>query len=84
MAVQRKQVPNEVREHLVRSYEDPTQDYLMAADTMGENWSMARGISTPFTCEGRVQQQPLGGRNNKKVEHNIDQCLNNIVGIIVR
>ena len=35
MDVQRSRVQNEVKEHLVKSYEDPdTEDYLMAGDTL--------------------------------------------------
>ena len=73
MAVQRNRIPNEVRERLVRSYEDPTEDYLMVADTLGVNRPKARGILTRYIREGRVQERPRGGRNNVKVDDDIKQ-----------
>ena len=79
MAVQRNRIPNEVRERLVRSYEDPTEDYLMVADTLGVNRPKARGILTRHIREGRVQERSRGGRNNVKVDDDIKQCLNDIV-----
>ena len=79
MAVQRNRISNEVRECLVRSYEDPTEDYLMVADTLGVNRSTTRGILTRYIREGRVQERPRGGRNNLKVDDDIKQCLNVIV-----
>ena len=79
MAVQRNRIPNEVRERLGRSYEEPTEDYLMVADTLCGNRSTARGILTRYICEGRVQERPRGGRNNVKVDDDIEQCLNDIV-----
>ena len=62
MAVQRNQIPNEVRERLVRSYEDPTEDYLMVADTLGVNSSTARGILTRYIRESRTPQLESGRR----------------------
>ena len=79
MAVQRNRIPNEVRERLVRSYEDPTEDYLMVADTLGVNRCTARDILTRYIREGKVQERPRGGRNNLKVDDDIKQCLNDIV-----
>ena len=79
MAVQRNRISNEVRERLVRSYENPTENYLMVADTLGVNLSSARGILTRYNREGRVQERPQGGRNNVKVDDDIKQCLNDIV-----
>ena len=55
MAVQRNRIPSEVRERLLRSYEDPTEDYLMVADTLGVNRSTARDILTRYICESGVQ-----------------------------
>ena len=78
MAVQRNRIPSEVRERLVRSYEDPTEDYLMFADTLGVNCSTARGILTRYIRENRVQERPRGGRNNVKVDDDIEQCLSDI------
>ena len=63
----------------MRSYEDPTEDYLMVADILDVNRSTARGILTRYTCEGRVQERPRGGRNNVKVDDDIKQCLNDII-----
>ena len=58
MAVQRNRIPNEVRERLVRSYEYPTEGYLMVTDTLGVNRSTARAILTRYICEGKVQERP--------------------------
>ena len=66
------------RERLVRSYEDPTEDYLMVADTLGVNRSTTRGILR-YICEGGVQERPRGIRNNVKVDDDIKQCPNDIV-----
>ena len=79
MAVQRNRIPNEVRGRLVRSFEDPTEDYLMVADTLGVNRSTARGILTWYICEGTAQERPRGGRKNVKVDNDIKRCLNDIV-----
>ena len=76
MAVQRNRIPNEVRERLVRSFEDPTEGYLMVADTLGVNRSTARGILTWYICEGKVQERPRGGRKNVKVDDDKKQWLN--------
>ena len=76
MAVQRNRIPNEVRERLVRSFEDPTEGYLMVADTLGVNRSTARGILTWYIGEGKVQERPRGGRKNVKVDDDIKQWLN--------
>ena len=44
MAVKRNRIPNEDRVRFVRSFEDPTGDYQMVADTLNVNRSTARGI----------------------------------------
>ena len=62
----------------MRSYEDPTEDYLMVADTLGVNRSTTRGILR-YICEGGVQERPRGRRNNVKVDDDIKQCPNDIV-----
>ena len=79
MAVQRNRIPNEVRERLLRSFEDPTEGYLMVADTLGVNCPTARGILTWYICEGRVQERPRGGRKNVKVGDDIKQWLNDTI-----
>ena len=63
----------------MRSFEDPTEDYLMVADSSGVNLSWARGILTCYIRDGRVQERPRGGCNNVKVDDDIKQCLNYIV-----
>lgn len=37
IAVQINRIPSELREPLVRSYEDPTEEYLMVAYTLNVN-----------------------------------------------
>ena len=73
-------IPNEVRERLVRAYEDRTEDYLMVVDILGVNCSTARGILTRYIRKGsRVQERPRGGRSNMKMDDDIKQCLNDTV-----
>ena len=79
MAVQRNRIPIEVRKRLVRAYEDPTEDSLTVADTLGVNRSTARGILTRHIREGGVQERPRDGRNNVKVDDDIKKCLNDLV-----
>lgn len=79
MAQRRNRIPNEVRQRLVRAYDDPTEDYLMIADTLGVNRSTARGILSRYIREGRIEELPRGGRNNVKVDDEMKQCLIDIV-----
>ena len=76
MAERRRRIPQEDRERLVRAFEEPDQDYLVVADTLGVNRSTARGIVTRFIRENRVDKRLRGGRNNIKVNEEIRSVSN--------
>ena len=75
----RNRIPNETRERIDRAFEDPSEDYLAVADTLGVNRSTARSIVAKYNREGRVNEKPRGGRNNVKVDEEMKDCLNEIV-----
>ena len=75
----RNRIPIEHRERIVRAFEDEAEDYLLVADTLGVNRSMARGISARYITEGRVRETPRGGRNNVLVDDEKRQCLEDII-----
>lgn len=75
----RNRISTEVKERLVRAFEDPAEDYLQVADTLGVNRSTARSIVARYLREGRVEERPRGGPNNVKVDDEMRQCLNDIV-----
>ena len=80
MAVRRRQkISDEKRQLLVRAIDDPEQDYLTVADTLGVNRSTARGIVKRYLEEGRVEKLPRGGRTNLKVDDEMKQCFEAIV-----
>lgn len=76
---QRNRISTEVKERLVRAFEEPTEDYLQIADTLGVNRSTARGIIARYVREGRVQELARGGPNNAKVDEEMRECLNEII-----
>ena len=63
----------------VRAFEDPTEDYLSVADTLGVNRSTARSIVAIYLREGRVNERPRGGRNNVRVDNEMRDCINEIL-----
>ena len=79
MAERRCRIAQEDRERIVRAFEEPEQDYLVVADTLGVNRSTARGIVARFIRENRVDERPRGGRNNVKVNEEMRQCLEAIL-----
>ena len=79
MAERRRRIAKEDRERIVRAFEEPEQDYLVVADTLGVNRSTARGIVARFMQENRVDERPRGGRNNVKVNAEMRQCLEAIL-----
>ena len=79
MAQRRRRIAQEDRERIVRAFEEPEQDYLVVADTLGVNRSTARGIVARFIRENRVDERPRGGRNNVKVNEEMRQCLEAIL-----
>ena len=48
MAERQHRIAQEDRERIVRAFEEPEQDYLVVADTLGVNRSTARGIVAHF------------------------------------
>jgi len=58
MPPRRNRIPNEVRRRIVRAFDDPTEDYLSIADTLGVNKSTARSIVATYLREGRVNERP--------------------------
>ena len=79
MPPRRNRIPNEVRRRIVRAFEDPTEDYLSVADTLGVNRSTARSIVATYLHEGRVNERPRGGRNNVRVDNEMRDCINEIL-----
>ena len=79
MAERRRRIAQEDRNRIVRAFEEPEQDYLVIADTLGVNRSTARGIVARFIRENRVDERPRGGRNNVKVNEEMRQCLEAIL-----
>ena len=79
MAERRRRIAQEDRERIVRAFEEPEQDYLVVADTLGVNRSTARGIVARFIRENRVDERSRGGRNNVKVNEEMRQCLEAIL-----
>ena len=47
----RNRIPNEVLRRTVRAFEDPTEDYLSVADTLGVNRSTTRSIVATYLRE---------------------------------
>ena len=60
-------------------FEDPTEDYLSVADTLGVNRSAARSFVATYLREGRVNERPCGGRNNVRVDNEMRDCINEIL-----
>ena len=79
MAERRRRIAQEDRERIVRAFEEPEQDYLVVADTLGVHRATARGIVARFIRENRVDERPRGGRNNVKVNEEMRQCLEAIL-----
>ena len=79
MPPRRNRIPNEVRRRIVRALENPTEDYLSVADTLGVNRSTARSIVATCLREGRVNERPRGGRNNVRVDNEMRDCINEIL-----
>lgn len=75
----RNRISSEVKERLVRAFEEPSEDYLAVAATLGVHRSTARSIVARYIRERRVADLPRGGRNNVKVDDDMRQCLVDIV-----
>ena len=76
---QRNRVSQEDKERLVRAFEEPDQDYLALADTLAINRSTARSIIARYLREGRIEEQPRGGRRNVRFDAEMTRCLQRIV-----
>ena len=59
---QRSIISREGKERLVRAFEEQDQDYLALADMLVINSSTARSVITRHLREGRIEEQPRGGR----------------------
>ena len=75
----RNRIPIEHRERIVRGFKDEAEDYLLEADTLGVNGSMARGIAPRYIREGRTRERPRGGRNNVLVDDQMRELLEDII-----
>ena len=75
----RNRICLEHRQRLVRAFEDPTEDFLLVADTLGVHRSTARSIVARYVREGRVEEIPRGGPNNVRVDGEMKDCLNDII-----
>ena len=75
----RNRIILEHRQLLVRAFEDPNEDFLLVADTLGINRSTARSIVARYVREGRVEEIPRGGPNNVRVDDEMRDCLNHII-----
>ena len=69
----------ENRECLIRAFNDPAQDYLSVADTIGDNRSTARGIVRQHLQEGQIAERPRGSPNHRKVNDEMKQCVEEIL-----
>lgn len=50
-------ISNEVKERLVGAFDNPNEDYLTVADTLGVHMSTARGIVAIYIREGRTEKK---------------------------
>ena len=72
-------IPLEHRERILRAFEDEEEEYILVADTLGVTRSTARGIVARYIREGRIGERPRGGRNNMRVDHEMRDCLEEII-----
>ena len=70
----RKRIPIEYKKRIVRAFEDEADDYLLEADTLGVNRSMARGIAPRY-----IRERSRGGRNNVLVDDKMGERLEDII-----
>lgn len=75
----RQRITLENRERLVRAFNDPQQDYLNIAETLGIHPSTARGIVRRYLEHDRIEELPRGGRNNTKVDREMTLCIEAII-----
>ena len=75
----RQRVSLENRECLIRAFNDPAQDYLSVADTIGVNRSTARGIVRRHLQERQIAERPRDGPNHRKVDDEMKQCIEEIL-----
>ena len=48
----------------MRAFEEQNQDYLALAGMLAINRSTARSVIARYLREGRIEEQPHGGRRN--------------------
>jgi transposase len=76
---QRNIISQEEKERLVRAFEEQDQDYLTLADTLAINRSTAKSIITRYLREGRIAEQPHGGRRNVQFDEDMTRCVQRII-----
>ena len=59
--------------------EEQDQDYLALADTLAINRSTARSIIARYLREGRIEEQPRGGRLHVRFDADMTRCIQRIV-----
>ena len=75
----RNRISHDHRQRIVQAFEHENEDYLLVADTLGVNRSTARGIVARFIREGRIHELARGGRNNIRVDEEMQDCLEQII-----
>ena len=78
MPLKRNGIRNEIRRRIVRAYDDPAEDYLSVAKTLGVNRITAKSIVATSLREARVDERTRGGRNNVRVDNQMRDCINEI------
>ena len=75
----RMRICQDDRQRLIHAFEEPDQDYLEIADTLGIKRPTARGIIRRYLQHNRVDERRRGGRNNVRVDDVMKNCLEEIV-----
>lgn len=75
MANRRNRISQGNGERLIRPFDEPKQDSMVFAKTLGINHSTARGIVTRYLQEGRVNQRPRGGQIHVKINDEMRPCI---------
>ena len=71
----RNRISHDHRQRIEQAFENENEDYLLVANTLGVNRSTARGIVARFIREGRIHELARGGRNNIRVDEEMQDCL---------
>ena len=68
----RNRIPIEHRERIVHAFED----YLLEANTLGANRSMARVIASRYIREGRTRERPRGVLVHDEMRERLEDIIN--------